>query len=168
MKILFSHPDLCLRAAHHKSVMQSSAEMGNRMYRIKIDRDRCIGCLGCVTACAVSHQTGDARNRVTIDSETKATPIFCRHCTNPECVYTCMTGAMHKNTETGFVEYDQEQCASCYMCIMSCPYGVLKRGRHQPQAIMKCDMCVHRTAEGAPNPMCVEKCPMQAITLEEV
>ena len=43
------------------------------MYRIKIDRSRCIGCLTCVTACVVSHQdqSGDARNRVTIDSGTK-------------------------------------------------------------------------------------------------
>ncbi|OON90230.1 MAG: hypothetical protein ATN32_04445 [Candidatus Epulonipiscium fishelsonii] len=30
--------------------------------------------------------------------------------------------------------------------------------------IMKCDMCQHRED----GPMCVEKCPMQAITLEEV
>ena len=34
------------------------------MKRIKIDRSRCIGCLTCVTACVVSHETesGDARN----------------------------------------------------------------------------------------------------------
>ncbi len=52
------------------------------MKRIKIDRSRCIGCLTCVTACVVSHQSesGDARNRVTIDSGTKPAPIFCRHC----------------------------------------------------------------------------------------
>ena len=30
------------------------------MYRIKIDRDRCIGCLTCVTACVVSHESSDA------------------------------------------------------------------------------------------------------------
>ena len=72
------------------------------MYRIKIDRSRCIGCLTCVTACIVSHETesGDARNRVVIDSETKPAPIFCRHCERPECTYTCMTGAMKKNPET--------------------------------------------------------------------
>lgn len=28
------------------------------MYRIKIDRDRCIGCLTCVTACVVSQDSG--------------------------------------------------------------------------------------------------------------
>lgn len=50
------------------------------MYRIKIDRSRCIGCLTCVTACVVSHQdqSGDARNRVTIDSGTKPAPIYKR------------------------------------------------------------------------------------------
>ena len=48
------------------------------MKRIKIDRSRCIGCLTCVTACVVSHETesGDARNRVVIDSETQPSPIF--------------------------------------------------------------------------------------------
>ena len=46
------------------------------MKRIKIDRSRCIGCLTCVTACVVSHETesGDARNRVVIDSETQPSP----------------------------------------------------------------------------------------------
>ena len=68
------------------------------MYRIKIDRNLCIGCLTCVAACVVSHESdsGDSRNRVVIDSETKPAPIFCRHCDRPECVYTCMTGAMKK------------------------------------------------------------------------
>ena len=141
------------------------------MYRIKIDRSKCIGCLTCVTACVVSHETEstDARNRVVIDSETVPAPIFCRHCSKPECVYTCMTGAMHKNPETGFVEYDRNQCASCYMCIMSCPYGILKYDSITHREIMKYNMCVHRSADGkTPKPMCVEKCPMHAITLEEV
>lgn len=138
------------------------------MLRIKIDRSRCIGCLTCVTACCVSHEVSDARNRVTIDSSNKAAPIFCRHCDQPECVYTCMTGAMHKNKETGYVEYDKDRCASCYMCIMACPYGVLKSERIQHTEIMKCDMCTNRSTDGSASPMCVEKCPMQAITLEEV
>lgn len=137
------------------------------MYRIKIDRSKCIGC---VTACVVSHETdsGDARNRVVIDSETKPAPIFCRHCERPECVYTCMTGAMSKNPETGYVEYHKERCASCYMCIMSCPFGILKSDSHEHKEIMKCNMCVHRSRDHKGAPMCVEKCPMQAITFEEV
>ena len=141
------------------------------MYRIRIDRSRCIGCLTCVTACVVSHETesGDARNRVVIDSETQPAPIFCRHCDRPECALTCMTGAMQKDLESGYVTYDKEQCASCYMCIMACPYGILKYDSIHKKEIMKCNMCVHRSEDGVtPKPMCVEKCPMHAITLEEV
>ena len=138
------------------------------MKRIKIDRSKCIGCLTCVTACVVSHDSCDSRNRVTRDSKTKAAPIFCRHCDRPECVYTCMTGAMHKNKENGFVEYDKNRCASCYMCIMACPYGVLKADRLKQKEIMKCDMCTSCSEKDGSKPMCVEKCPMGAITLQEV
>lgn len=135
------------------------------MKRIKIDRSKCIGCLTCVTACMTSHEQPDSRNRIVSDSENKFAPIFCRHCEEPECTFTCMTGAMHKNPETGYVEYDKEHCASCYMCIMACPYGVLKADALRYKEIMKCDMCSHR---GECGPMCVEKCPMSAITFEEV
>ncbi|MCR4943478.1 MAG: 4Fe-4S binding protein [Clostridium sp.] len=138
------------------------------MKRIKINRDKCIGCLTCVTACSVSHESCDQRNRVTIDSNSKETPIFCRHCDRPECVYTCMTGAMTKDEETGFVLYDKERCASCYMCVMACPYGVLKSDRIEYLEIMKCDMCTEYYAKDGSQPQCVAKCPMHAITLEEV
>ena len=133
------------------------------MERIKIDRDTCVGCLTCTTACIVAHDSEDTRSRITIDSSGKYTPIFCRHCDRPECVYTCMTGAMSKNKETGLVEYNKEHCASCYMCVMACPYGVLKADSRVHKEIMKCDNC---KAQGTPQ--CVAKCPMGAITLEEV
>lgn len=76
-----------------------------------------------------------------------------------------MTGAMSKNQETGIVGYDKSRCASCFMCIMACPYGVLKADSENSKEIMKCDMCQH-TESG--RPQCVERCPMSAITLEEV
>lgn len=134
------------------------------MKRIAIERSACIGCLTCVSACIVAHEGTDSRNRVVIDSANKPAPIFCRHCSLPECVYTCMTGAMRKDLETGLVLHDQERCAQCGMCIMACPYGVLKQDRLQGAIIMKCDMCRSRP-EG---PLCVEKCPMGAISLAEV
>lgn len=135
------------------------------MKRIKIDRSRCIGCLTCVTACIVAHDSDDSRNRVTINSKGKHTPIFCRHCDRPECVYTCMTGAMAKDEETGYVQYDKDRCASCFMCVMACPYGVLKGDRDNQKSIMKCDMCVSTEEQ---KPQCVARCPMGAITVQEV
>ncbi len=105
----------------------------------------------------------DTRSRITIDSNGKYAPIFCRHCDRPECVYTCMTGAMSKDRETGKVMYDKNKCASCYMCVMACPYGVLKADSRTRKEIMKCDGCKEKGS-----PQCVAKCPMSAITLEEV
>jgi len=119
----------------------------------------------CVTACSVSHGGDDPRNRVVISSDRVNSPIFCRNCDLPECTFTCMTGAMYKNSETGYVEYDKDRCASCYMCIMGCPYGVLKADRLMQTEIMKCDMCLTHPSKMS---QCVAKCPMQAITLEEV
>lgn len=135
------------------------------MKRIKIDRSKCIGCLTCSTACIVSHDSSESRSRVILSGKGKYAPIFCRHCDKPECVYTCMAGAMKKNLETGLVEYDKSRCASCFMCIMACPYGVLKADKEKHKEIMKCDMCKN-TKSGTPQ--CVANCPMSAITLEEV
>ena len=112
----------------------------------------------------VAHNSAESRNRVVISSDMKFSPIFCRNCDLPECVYTCMSGAMRKDLETGYVTYDKNKCASCYMCIMACPYGVLKEDKETKQEIMKCDMC----ADLPDGPQCVAKCPMAAITLEEV
>ena len=138
------------------------------MKRIRIDRSRCIGCLTCVTACIVSHDSCDSRDRVTLSSDFTETQIFCRHCDRPECVYTCQTGAMRKDKESGFVLYDKSRCSSCYMCLMACPYGVLKSDRIYYEEIMKCDMCTQFYAKDGSQPQCVARCPMQALTLEEV
>lgn len=140
------------------------------MYRIIIDRNRCIGCLACVAACIIVHESesGDARNKVVIDCETKPAPVFCRHCTYPECVYTCQSGAMKKDSDTGYVVHDPKKCVQCFNCIMSCPYGILKADSVYGKEIMKCNMCTHRAKDKIGSPMCVEKCPMHAISFEEV
>ncbi len=135
------------------------------MQRIDINRDKCISCLTCVSACRFSHDELDPRNRVVLSDDGKNSPIFCRNCDLPECVYTCMTGAMYKDPNTGYVQYDKDQCASCYMCIMACPYGVLKADSLAQKEIKKCDMCVHHETK---TPQCVANCPMEAITLKEV
>ena len=72
------------------------------MKRIKIDRKKCIGCLTCTTACKVAHGGRDTRGHVVINSQGNYAPIYCRHCTRPECVYACPTGAMQKDNESGY------------------------------------------------------------------
>ncbi|MCL2578760.1 MAG: 4Fe-4S dicluster domain-containing protein [Oscillospiraceae bacterium] len=130
--------------------------------RIKVDRDKCIGCLGCMSACIVSHDGHSPRNRVVISSDKVSSPIFCQNCDLPECTYTCMCGAMHIDPATGFVLYDADQCGSCYMCVMGCPYGVLRMNKIDGK-ISKCDMCV---SDRNGQPQCVDRCPMGAIAVE--
>ena len=135
------------------------------MKRINIDRKKCIGCLMCSTGCKVAHGCGDTRGYVEVTSEGRYSQIYCRHCTRPECVYACPTGAMSRNNETGYVLYDKSRCASCFMCIMSCPYGVLKMDAYTNKEVMKCDMCLSTEEQ---YPQCVARCPMGELTLKEV
>jgi anaerobic carbon-monoxide dehydrogenase iron sulfur subunit len=134
------------------------------MKRIKICRSKCIGCLTCTAACMIAHEDNESRSRIVLDKNGKYNPIFCKECKSPECSFVCPTGAMHKEKDSELIYYDKEKCISCYMCIMACPYGVLKAGETHHKQIMKCDMCKD-TPEHSPR--CVAKCPMGAITLED-
>lgn len=105
----------------------------------------------------------ESRNHIEVTDSGKYVPIFCRHCDEPECVATCMSGAMSKDSQTGLVSYDKEKCASCYMCIMACPYGVLKADEKTRHVVVKCDMC-----NGKENLGCISNCPTGAIYVKEV
>jgi carbon-monoxide dehydrogenase iron sulfur subunit len=86
--------------------------------------------------------------------------LRCRHCTNPRCVDACITGSLIKNAE-GVVIHDPEKCVGCWMCIMACPFGAIKR---DPAAkiIVKCDFCPNREV-----PACAEACKTDAIEVCE-
>ncbi|WP_454054612.1 4Fe-4S dicluster domain-containing protein [Clostridium sp. Marseille-Q7071] len=147
------------------------------MKRIMIDKDKCMACLGCVLGCMAEHNesgksiydldledtSNESRNHIELNENLSPAPIICRHCSEPECVFTCMSGAMTKDENLGIVNYDKNRCASCFMCIMSCPYGVLKPDKNTKKIIVKCDMCKDRGT-----PRCVESCPTEAIYLVEV
>lgn len=144
------------------------------MNRIMIDKTLCQGCLNCTLACIAEHSSevktiydidlqdssNESRCYIALDKDGKPTPIFCRHCDEPECVAACMSGAMSKDLKSGIVSYNEKKCASCFMCVMSCPYGVLKADEENSKVILKCDLCSGREV-----PRCVENCPNEAITL---
>ncbi|NMM62822.1 4Fe-4S dicluster domain-containing protein [Clostridium sp. P21] len=146
------------------------------MKRIMINKDLCTGCLNCTLACMSEHNENgksfldldlednclESRNHISLDEKGNKFPIFCRHCDEPECVMTCMSGAMTKDPQSGIVSYDENKCASCFMCVMSCPYGVLKPDSKTKSKVIKCDLCLNRDI-----PRCVENCPTGAIYLEK-
>lgn len=148
------------------------------MKRIFIDPAKCDGCKNCTLACMESHRqdggkglytldltdpANQSRNFIVADGKGGYAPVFCRHCDVPDCASACMSGALQKNMENGLVEYDKEKCAACYMCVMSCRYGVPAISPDRKR-IIKCDFCAH-LEEG---PACVRACPKQAIEVREV
>ena len=157
------------------------------MKRIFIDPAKCDGCKSCTLACMASQQdmtprrgtleelrqvlytldltdpTVQSRNRIVSDGKGGYSPLFCRHCDVPDCAGACMSGALQKNLETGLVEYSADKCAACYMCVMSCRYGV-PAVTPDRERMIKCDFCQH-LEEG---PACVRSCPKKAIEVREV
>lgn len=148
------------------------------MRRIIIEANLCDGCKNCSVACMQAHRkdvgtiydldmtdlANESRNHIIMDGHESYKPIFCRHCEQPECVMSCMSGALYKEQETGLVLYREEKCGSCFMCVMNCPYGTLKPDTLERRKIIKCDFC--KDAGG--NPSCVASCPKHAIHVEEV
>lgn len=148
------------------------------MKRIFIEASKCDGCKNCVLACMQAHRadTGsiydldltnpenESRNHITGRKDGSYIPIFCRHCDEPECAMSCMSGALQKNPENGLVFYNENVCASCFMCVMNCPFGVLKADTLSRTKVIKCDFCSALGGE----PSCVKACPTKAITVKEV
>jgi carbon-monoxide dehydrogenase iron sulfur subunit len=88
--------------------------------------------------------------------------LQCRHCEDAPCHEACLTGAMHRDGETGAILCDEERCVGCWMCIMVCPFGVIARNVEGRKAISKCNLC-----KGEATPICVKMCPNEAVVYEE-
>jgi len=148
------------------------------MKRIMIDVGKCDGCKNCSAACMQAHRIdygdifslnlsdpkNESRNFILRDHTGRNVPIFCRHCEDPDCMTSCMSGALDKNPVTGLVKYDEKKCAACFMCVMNCPYGVPKPDRETRSKVIRCDFC----EEEEKGPGCVRSCPTKAIFIEEV
>ncbi|MEW6244795.1 MAG: 4Fe-4S dicluster domain-containing protein [Bacillota bacterium] len=144
------------------------------MQQILIDLDKCLGCRSCELSCAVAHSASrnlfDAlaeavppRARVAVERSGETNfPIQCRHCSDPQCVKACMTGALTQDPRQGLVVQDTLKCVGCWMCVMVCPFGAIVQDNSRRVAL-KCDRCPNRT-----EPACVEACPTKAITCQEV
>lgn len=143
------------------------------MKRIVAREEFCMGCRLCEIHCLVQHSKSkkiikafrDERESVVpgVHVEQKGYVCFalqCRHCDEAPCIEACMTGAMHRDARTGAVLCDAERCVGCWMCIMVCPVGAIRRGANG-QVASKCDLCM-----GAEEPACVANCPNEAIVVE--
>ena len=144
------------------------------MRRIRIQEEFCIGCRLCEIHCLVQRSKSKKIIKVFQNERDTIVPgvqveqsgyvsfaIQCRHCSEAPCIETCMTGALHRDPKTGAVLCDQDRCVGCWMCIMVCPLGAIRRGANQEVA-SKCDLCV-----GADIPACAANCPNEALVYED-
>lgn len=140
--------------------------------KIYVREDACIGCGLCRVYCQTEHsrskdiikafKTETPRPLPRIRVERKGEVCFsiqCRHCTEPWCVYCCLTGAMRKDPASGTVFVDADKCVGCWTCILVCPYGALARDEIG-KVIIKCDFCPEHEV-----PVCVANCPNEALAL---
>ncbi len=147
----------------------------NKMKKIYIQEEYCIGCRLCEIYCQVKHSKSkkiikafreekhDILSRVLVEEiGYNSFAIQCRHCEDAPCVDACISGAMQKNKNTGVVICDGDKCVGCWSCIMVCPYGVIRRDVSSRKVASKCDLCVDEDI-----PECVKNCPNEALKFVE-
>jgi carbon-monoxide dehydrogenase iron sulfur subunit len=134
-----------------------------------------MGCGLCEVSCTVKHskskdpvkaynrETPRPISRVRLEmSKPVSFAIQCRHCQDASCAQACLTGALHKDEQTGIVTHNPEKCMGCWTCVMICPFGAIKIDS-QNHIIAKCDRCLELDV-----PACVATCPNGGLDIKEV
>lgn len=144
------------------------------MKRIYVNEDVCMGCGLCRVYCQTEHskskdiikafkkESPPPLPRIRVENKGELSfSIQCRHCEEPWCVYSCLTGAMSKDPVTGVVTVDKNKCMGCWTCIVACPNGALVRDKNN-NVVNKCDLCPDQDI-----PVCVMNCPNEALFVVE-
>ncbi|HIT58889.1 MAG TPA: 4Fe-4S binding protein [Candidatus Faeciplasma pullistercoris] len=142
------------------------------MKRVYVNEKWCLGCHLCEYNCAFANsgcddmvkalKGKDIYPRIKVEGDDKITyAVSCRHCTDPICVRSCISGALSKS-EDGMVSIDKNKCIGCLTCVLVCPYGAISQD--ETGAVQKCELCL-RNSSG--EPACVKGCPNRAIVYEE-
>ncbi len=142
------------------------------MKRVYVNEKWCLGCHLCEYNCAFANSGCDdmvkalkdvaIHPRIQIEeNEGISFAVSCRHCDEPLCVKSCITGAL--SIQNGIIEVNKDKCVGCYTCIMVCPYGAVMPGA-DGSVIQKCELCTNNSSG---EPACVKGCPNRAIVFEE-
>lgn len=145
-----------------------------------IDLEKCVRCGNCSASCHDRHGASrlarrgkKIRRRAHGFEEGKhqhvLVPSSCYHCSNPECMVGCPTGAIHREKDGEVNIYDF--CIGCTNCARRCPYDnitMADRGdagevdaagkKKSKQIATKCNLCA-----GHNDAACVSNCPTGAI-----
>ena len=142
------------------------------MKRVYVDEKWCVGCHLCEYNCAFANsgmkdmvkalKDKPVFARIRVEEKDNITyAVSCRHCKDPICVKSCISGALSKD-ESGAVVIDHDRCVGCLTCILVCPYGAVSVG--EGGVVQKCELCLKNSCG---EPACVKGCPNRAIIYEE-
>lgn len=143
-------------------------------YGFAIDQRTCIGCHACTVACKTEHDIPVGQFRTWVKyvdkgeypTTTREMGVMrCNHCTNAPCVKGCPTNALFIR-EDGIVDFDNELCIGCKMCMQACPYDAIYIDKNTNTAA-KCNFCAHRIDQGL-EPACVQVCPTESIWMGDI
>lgn len=141
------------------------------MKRVYVNEEWCLGCHLCEYNCAFANSGMTSMvkalkdkpiyPRIRVEENDKITyAVSCRHCDDPICVKSCISGALTR--EDGVICIDHDKCVGCLTCVLVCPYGAVAPGENG--VMQKCELCLG-SHTGAP--ACVAGCPNKAIVYEE-
>ncbi|MDO5299986.1 MAG: 4Fe-4S binding protein [Clostridia bacterium] len=141
------------------------------MKKVYVNEKWCLGCHLCEYYCAFANSGKSSMikalkdrhivPRIRIEERNGISfAVSCRHCNDPLCVKSCISGAL--SIVDGAVFIDSGKCVGCCSCIMACPYGALSHSENG--VIQKCELC-QKNEFGVP--LCVQGCPNKAIVYEE-
>lgn len=156
-------------------------------YAKLVDISRCIGCKGCEVACKEWNELrieptenfGSFQSHRDLSADTWLLMRFnevevggdlewfikkdaCLHCEEPGCLYACPAPGAIVQYENGIVDFNQDQCIGCQLCVSGCPFDV-PRFNTETRKVYKCNMCIDRVESGL-EPACVKTCPTNAIS----
>lgn len=145
-----------------QQTVRSEDDLQSASYRFEFDKDICLGCGTCVSACSIFHEgvVDEALARIRLSRHIFGIEYivdFCRQCDHAECYYVCPVDAIKVDTKTGARVIDESACTGCEMCTEACPFDMIFFSKERNVAL-KCDFC-------GGEPQCVRLCPTGALTI---
>lgn len=131
---------------------------------IAVDHLVCTGCRECEVVCSLYHfgECNPERSAIRVvrsekDGLVESLLLVCQQCEQASCIEACPDEALLRESDTGVISIDEENCSGCGDCIDACPAGCIFMDEQRDVAIC-CDLCGGK-------PQCVVLCHSSCLSL---